>query len=134
MLSREGCRGIPAGMGAAGAGRGQAGLSGEVAGKQRGCGQRTARYRRPCGGCGPGLLEEVTEPRHLALVTQWLLGLPSGVRAAEDSAEGLVCFFPVGAGEPLKAAEQRRVVNTVLGQQCAGGGGSLPAAGSFWEC
>lgn len=55
--------------------------------------------------------------------SHWVPELMSGVRDGEGSAKDLVCFLPVGAGEPLKVAEQGRVVNTVLGQQRAGGGG-----------
>lgn len=67
---------------------------------------------------------------HLALVKgQWVPGLMSAIRDGEGSGKG----FPVGAGEPRKAAEQGRVVNTVLRQQCAGGEGKAlrpEAAGS----
>lgn len=120
--------------------RGRDGLSEEVAGRQRGRGQRRALHKGPAVGAGQPARGNSVQSR---LSRSPSLGsgeqsvgsrLMSGVRDGEGSAKGLVCFFPLGAGEPLKVAEQGRVVNTVLGQQCAGGGGQSPAAGSFWEC
>lgn len=108
----------------------------EVAGRQRGHGERGALHDGPASGwdwpaAGDSVPARLSGALQLALVKgQWVPGLISGIRDGEGSGKG----FPMGAGEPCKAAEQGRVVNTVLMQQCAGGEGKALRPGSCGEC
>ena len=79
--------------------------------------------------CNPGS----TDPSTQLVTSEWIAGVISEVRDGEACTEGL-CFFSVGSGEPLKVAEQGRLVSIVLGQQRAGWlgwRGRSSQAGSF---
>lgn len=60
-----------------------------------------------------------TDPSTQLVRSEWIAGVMSEIRDGEACTEGLF-FFSVVAGEPLKVAEQGRLVSIILGQQHAG--------------